>query len=337
MLYKLGEKDGIFDSLEPVAFKNVPLEKHLEDLLAKNLLDVLFEGNKLMPIFQERLRQEEADIYALNEQGDLVIFELKRGGADGGAVHQALRYCEKAAHWKYEHLQDMLATYTKGENKDLQEAHSINFDLDHPLDKSAFNKQQRLIVVGSAASNELIRNVDYWKSKGIQIDFIPYRIYALNDEHYFEFFSIPYDTHSNPADRKGVLFDTCRSHIPESIWYMCENNRVAAFGDQAHVVTYLGMNDIVFLYHKWKGIVAAGRVASRVKIDDVKDAKYCDLEWLTAKPVKGEDLKAMSAAMIKKVLDRNFFWARTIKVPYLSVSESEILLDELIKHIGSPK
>jgi len=44
-----------------------------------------------MPIFQERQYQKEADIYALNEKGELIIFELKRGSAGEGAVHQALR------------------------------------------------------------------------------------------------------------------------------------------------------------------------------------------------------------------------------------------------------
>ena len=39
MLYKLGQTNGIFDSLEAVPFQSVPLEKHLEDLLAKSLLD----------------------------------------------------------------------------------------------------------------------------------------------------------------------------------------------------------------------------------------------------------------------------------------------------------
>ena len=113
------------------------------------------------------------------------------------AVHQALRYCEKAAHWKFERLQEMLTTYSKGKVTDLQEEHRINFDLEHPLERSAFNTRQRLIVVGSAASEDLIRNVDYWKSKGLLLDFIPYRVYALKngetEEHYFEFFSIPYD------------------------------------------------------------------------------------------------------------------------------------------------
>ena len=339
MLYKLNQTDGVFDSLESMPFQSVPLEKHLENLLSKCLLDLFEEeDNRLMAIFQERPQQEEADIYALNKAGDLVIFELKRDEAGGDAVHQALRYCEQAAHWKFEKLQEMLTTYSNGTARNLQEVHQENFELYHPLEKSAFNGQQRLIVVGSAANEDLIRNVEYWKSKGLLLDFIPYRVYALKngetEEHYFEFFSLPFDRHPNPAHVKGVLFDTCESYFPESIWYMCERNRVASFGDQIHVVNYLNKNDIAFLYHKGWGIVAAGRVVSGVKADTAEEAQYRDLEWLTAKPQKtGGDLQAMSAAKVKEVLEHGFFWARTIKYPYLSKAESEKLLKALQTHL----
>ncbi len=117
MLYKLGRSAKKFDSIDPLPFSGVPLEKELEDLLAQNLWDVLFESSQLMPIFQERSWQPEADIYALNEQGDLVIFELKRAHADGGAVHQALRYCEKAGRYSYEKLEEMLGRYRKGKTR----------------------------------------------------------------------------------------------------------------------------------------------------------------------------------------------------------------------------
>lgn len=345
MLYKLKQTNGVYDLPEPMPFGDVHLEKDLENLLAKSMLDVLFEDNELMPILQSRRQQEEGDIYALNEKGDLVIFELKRGGAGADAVHQTLRYCEKAAHWNYDELQKMLAKY-KGESSiDLQKEHQNNFNLERPLEKSAFNTIQRLIVVGSAANEELIRNVKYWKSKGLLIDFIPYRVYAIkngdNEEHYFEFFSIPYDRHSNPADVKGVLFDTCRGYtLPnyndECIWYMCENNRVAAFGDQSHVVRFLHKNYVVFLYHKGAGIVAAGRVVTNVvKVDKAEDAQYRDLEWLTAKPLKaGGEPKAMPKAEIEKVLEHGFFWPRTIKYPHLKPEESKKLLEALIGHIG---
>ena len=128
MLYKLGKTHDKFDSITPLAFTRLPLEKELEDLLADNLWDVLFEGNELMPIFQERAWQSEADIYALNRHADLVIFELKRDHAGGGAVHQILQYCEKAAHFSFGRLQEMFQKYNDGKPLNLQEEHRAAFD-----------------------------------------------------------------------------------------------------------------------------------------------------------------------------------------------------------------
>lgn len=329
MLYKLGKSQDKFDSIEPVAFKGLPKEKELEDLLAKSLWDVLFEGNELMPIFQERSWQPEADIYALNKQGDLVIFELKRENADHGAVHQVLRYCEKASRFGYKELEAMFRQYKNDQKLNLQEEHKNNYDLEHHLDKSAFNKRQRLWVVGSAGDEQLIQNVSYWQSQGISLDFIPYRVYKIGNEHFFEFFSLPFDQHSNPSDAKGVIFDTNLSWNPDSIWYMCDNNRVAAFGGIKGVVHSFRKGDYVFLYHKGEGIVAAGEVKSEVKEDADNDALYRDVRWLTSKPTKGKSFKAMPAWQIKEVMDCNFWWAKTMKPPFLNKEESEKLLGSL--------
>ena len=335
MLYKLTKTGSRFDQISPLPFTGLPLEKDLENLLAENLFDVLFEGNELMPIWQERVWQPEADIYALNKEGDLVIFELKRDHTGEGAVHQALRYCEKAARMGYEKLQEKLCSYHGGKQLDLQEEHRAAFELEHPLDRSAFNRKQHLMVVGSAGDERLIQNVDYWRSQGLSLNFIPYRVYEIGGESYFEFFSLPYDRHSNPKDAKGVIFDTCRTYIPDSIWYMCEKDRVAAFGGQSHVVNTLNPKDFVFLYHKGAGIVAAGQVKGGVVKDDPgEDASYRDIEWLTQKPKRGEPIHAMSAAEISSLFDCGFFWARTIKVPYLTLEESDQLLGVLREKLG---
>jgi hypothetical protein len=329
MLYKLGKSSKKFDSLDPLAFSGLPLEKELEDLIAQNLWDVLFEDSPLMPIRQERSWQPEADIYALNEYGDLAIFELKRAHADGGAVHQALRYCEKAGKYSYAKLEEMLRAYRKGQPVDLQQEHQTSFALEHPLDCSAFNKRQDLFIVGSASDDELIRNVAFWKSKGISLNFIPYRVYEIAGEHYFEFFSLPYDQHSNPGRAKGVIFDTNLSYNEESIWYMCDGARVAAFGTIKGIISSFNKGDIVFLYHKGMGIIAAGEVKSEMKEDAPADAMYRDLKWLTPKPTKGRAAKAMSVAQIKQVTGRNFFWAKTMKAPYLDKEDTAQLLEEL--------
>jgi hypothetical protein len=333
MLYRLSKTGSNFDAIDPLPFEGLPKEKDLENLLAQNLWDVLFEGSQLMPIRQERAWQPEADIYALNEQGDLVVFELKRSDVDGGAVHQALRYCEKARKYGYEKLEGMLRKYINDDKVDLQQDHQVAFNLEHQLDRSAFNRKQHLIIVGSAGDDELISNIEYWRSQGISINFTPYRVYELKGEYYFEFFSFPYDQHSNPAQKKGVIFDTNFSYDPENIWYMCEMGRVAAFGDIKGIVHSFNKGDIVFLYHKGQGIVAAGEVKGDVKEDVIQDALYRDLKWLTSipkKPKVGEPVfNALSAAEIKKTMGFNFWWAKTMKAPFLNMQQSEKLLKKL--------
>ena len=332
MLYKLGSSNGIFDRLEPIEFKDFSsfgnLEKDLEELIAKSILDVLFEDSSLMPIFQERQYQAEADIYALNEKGELIIFELKRGSAGESAVHQALRYAQDAGQWSYSTLQNKYQQYT-GADTELIQAHQEAFNLEHALDAKEINNKQHLIVIGSAADDSLINAVDYWKKQGISIDFLPYRIYELGGEKYFEFFALPYDKHKNPSDNKGVLFDTNRSWDEDSIWYMMENGRVAAFGDAKRFVEYVQPGDIIFFSHRWTGLVAA----ARVKKGDIKapdeETLYRDVEFITPIPKKGETIKAMPFRKVSEITGKSFFWARTIKVPYLSKDEAENLAKEL--------
>jgi hypothetical protein len=70
MLYKLSDTGQGLGTLEPFSFLEVAdlqrTEKDLENLLADHLLDVLFEDAALMPIFQERQLQAEADVYVGN-------------------------------------------------------------------------------------------------------------------------------------------------------------------------------------------------------------------------------------------------------------------------------
>ncbi len=343
MLYELRyDAEGKPNELKPLPFGRFDLEKHLEDLLAAQLTSVLFEDNEMMPIFQERNRQPEADIYALNEEGDLVIFELKRGTAQDGALHQALRYCETAAHWSFDELQRKYTKYIQTKRRDEMEetdrcllaAHQENFGLDCPLDKSAFNRRQHLRIVGTAGDDRLIRNVDYWRSQGISVSFMPYRVYEIEGKSYFEFFSQPYDRHANPSDIKGVIFDSDKTYREYALEYMLEQNRVAAFGGSKDAVNCLRKGDTVFLYEKVRGIIAAGRITSDKKEDVERDALYCDVIWLIGKPGAGEGGRAMSAREIKQELNRNFFWARTVKVPYLSVEETKTLLEALRRVLG---
>ena len=339
MLYKITETNGKAESLDPVPFQDIRLEKDLEDLLANSLMNELYEYDGLFPIFQERQRQAEADLYALNEAGDLIIFELKRSTVDQDAVQQVLRYTQEAGQWNYSTLQSKFHTYTKEQQgeKDLRIAHQQSFGLEEPILEADFNKKQHMMLVGSAANSELVKAVDFWKSKGLSIDFLPYRIYEIAGEKYFEFFAKPYDQHQNPSHQKGLLFDTNESYAEEGsdIWYMIENNLVAAFGKSKRFIHCVGTGDIVFYTHKGYGVVAAAKVL-KGEVESLEGWKLQrKVEFLTPKPENRELKKYMSFKDVSKFLDQSFFWARTVKAPYLSKEQADSLLVELNKRLGS--
>ena len=54
---------------------------------------------------------------------------------------------------------------------------------------------------------------------------------------------------------------------------------------------------------------------------------------MTPIPNKGEPLVAMPFSKVSEFLGKTFFWARTIKVPYLSVEEAKHFADYLNKYL----
>ncbi|MBQ9389920.1 MAG: DUF91 domain-containing protein, partial [Synergistaceae bacterium] len=99
-------------------------EKDLENLLANH-----FGELSLMPIFQERAMQEEPDIFALDAQGNLVIFELKRGNAGSNAVEQIMKYATLFGRSSYAQLNDKYKSYKNDDNVELQAEHALEFEL----------------------------------------------------------------------------------------------------------------------------------------------------------------------------------------------------------------
>lgn len=333
MLFEIKE-----NKLTPVPFLSMAdvskLEKDLENLLSVNMFETLFEDNPYMVIFQERAFQPEPDIISLNRDGDLVIFELKRQNASADALSQLFRYAQVTQKFNYETLQEKFLSFRhENTNVSLKQAHQEAFNLDSPLSENQFNKQQHMIVVGSSADDELVDAIKYWISKGISIDFIPYRLYKMGESLHFEFFAKPFDFHSNPNDVKGVIFDTNRTWDEKALAHMIQKNRVSAFGDRTDAIYCLRKNDIVFLSHRYIGIVAAAKVKSNHKTDsyyEQGDELYVDVEWLTPIPTKFEtNIPHISFGCVSEITEKSFFWARIDKRPFLTEKESEKLLNKM--------
>ena len=262
-----------------------------------------------------------------------MIFELKREVAGTGALDQLLRYAQEASFWGYSEIErKYLANGPRDDMPiSLKEAHQQAFNLDpgRELHEDQFNTQQHLVVVGSAADDHLIRAVDYWRSKGVSIDFFPYRVYQLDGKSYFEFFAKPYDRHFNPAYLKGVLFDTNRTwdYLDDKGGYGClrdmvTQRRVSAYGDRKEAVSCFRTGDYVFYSHPGCGIVGAAKVKGlnlkKTSHSQYEEEWYWDVDLLTPVPEDFTRIPAMSFAELKTLLGKNFFFAIIDKRPYLS-------------------
>lgn len=298
-------------------------EKDLENLLADNLEELYSESAQLMPIFQERAMQEEPDLCALDKDGNLYIFELKRGKVPGDTTIQVMRYCQTYGQKSYYDLDTLYKKYdTTG--IDLKFAHQEAFGLEKPLDSVEFNRKQKLVLVGNHLDKSLIDAVEYWQGRGIDIEYIPYRFYDINGQKYFEFFAKPNDYHLPVGEKKGLLFDTNRSYGENDIWDMFANSKVSAYGGTKEWVNKFNKGDYVLYYHKGYGVVGAGIITSaKSKAIPENEELYFEVELLTPQVKCDDDLEYISPSELQRLLNKNFYFARTVKVPYLSVEEAE--------------
>ena len=105
---------------------------------------------------------------------------------------------------------------------------------------------------------------------------------------------------------------------------------MAAYGDIKHVVTYLNRGDIVFYFHRGVGLIAAAKVIGPPKFEDDSNKGYRKVKFLTPVPSCNNGIqRMMTAERVSQVTGRTFFWARTMKVPYLDRKDAQNLLGEL--------
>ncbi len=190
MLYKLNQND----KTNAVPVQNVTFaqmgwtEKDLEKLLSKNM-SAFLPDNQLFVIFQERQYQEEADIFALDRFGKLYIFELKRWASNQENILQVLRYGQKFGRYDYYDLEEMFRTFIGDNSAVLSRKHYEHFQekLDHELELSEFNSKQNFVIITNGVDRETIEAIQYWKSQGLNIDYMPYKLYTIGSGQYFEF------------------------------------------------------------------------------------------------------------------------------------------------------
>lgn len=133
---------------------------------------------------------------------------------------------------------------------------------------------------------------------------------------------------------KGIIFDTNKSYSEGATFDMLTSGKISAYGKASRFIDSFSLGDYAFYYVKGKGVVAAGKVisdlAESAETDGWKES-YKMVQMIVPKMVPAEEnqLQAISPGELKLLLDQGFFFASTVKKPYLSMDESEKLIAEL--------
>ena len=128
------------------------------------------------------------------------------------------------------------------------------------------------------------------------------------------------------ADIKGIIFDTNKTYLPSATIDMLTSNKVSAFGGASRFIDRFNRGDYVFYYLKGKGVIAAGQVVSDQEPAEGGYEKYKTVRMIVPEsiPLEESGFRAISPKELKEINEGNgFFYASTVKAPYLSKEKSE--------------
>ena len=131
---------------------------------------------------------------------------------------------------------------------------------------------------------------------------------------------------------KGIMFDTNISYSDTNESEMILGNKIAAYGDAKRYIDSFRKDDYALFYSKGRGIIAVGQIITDMPTE-VADEKYHSVRMIVPENFNGDvkALPALSPNEIKTILKRNFYWASTIKTPFLTGVQVEMLIRELKK------
>ncbi len=174
--------------------------------------------------------------------------------------------------------------------------------------------------------------------------------FALNDDDYnalipenirtwVKFITRMQNEKINNKVVKGIMFDTNRSYSEMNEREMIDGGYVAAYGAAKRYVERFSKDDYVLYYSKGKGVFAVGQVISE-ETEEIGDSlrRKVRLVAPVKLPENAQKYKYISAKEIRNlVLKCNFYFRSTIKVPYLTKSQTEQMIEYLNKKYEKEK
>ncbi len=328
----LFEMDAQSKGFKPVTGMNIvdslgESEKHLENYLKEIIGDILFP--EYMVFGNERSFQSEADLFAVNNKGDLVVFELKvHGHYDRGKVYQALSYAQRFSYWRYNEMNNHFKKCFP-EHNELIDAFQEHYG--YIIDLNEFNKKQKTIIISHSSSEDTGTITKYWKKSGVDIEEYFYRFYEVAGKRYFELSNELFIQQNS----YNCWINTCKTHFPEAYIDMIKHKKAATYGDRRGIIGEWMNKSYIFLYHNGYGIIGAGKGTATItdsqnEILDIEERSIRLSNFISGVDLEsGKILHSLEPGTIKELLQRDFYFPNSIVT--MSQDEAKKLFDECNK------
>jgi hypothetical protein len=302
-------------------------EKDLENFLKESFGDLLFP--EYFVFGNERAFQREADLFAVNSTGDLIVFELKvHGHYDRDKIYQVLDYAQHFSFWRYNEMNNHFKKCFP-EHKDLIDAFEEHFGF--KINLTEFNKRQKAIVISHSSSEDIGKISRYWKKVGINIEEYFYRFYEVSNKNYFEISNeLSFQQNSN-----NCWINTCKTHFPNAYLDMVKGKKAAAYDNRTGIIGTWLNKSYIFLYHNGYGVIGAGKGTAKIRDlhnDEFDvDERFIKLtDFINGVDLStGEILASLAPSAIKGLLQRDFYFPTSIVT--MSDAEAKILFEECKK------
>ena len=176
------QPDGEFKEYIQTPFQIEHEETVLEDWLESNPDGILEDGQLL---FVGRQVATDlggfVDLLGIDRGGDVVVVELKRDRTPRDTLAQALEYASFAERLDAEQLQTILRSYLNDESLSLAEHHREYFKLG-PDEAIAFNKDQRIVILGQHVAPEIRQTASFLRSKGLKVTCVEFTLFQADGD-----------------------------------------------------------------------------------------------------------------------------------------------------------
>jgi hypothetical protein len=174
------QPEGQFSQYVQKPFQADHEEAVLEDWLESNP-DGIVEDGRILIISRQVVTNFGGfiDLLGLDRAGDVVVVELKRDRTARDTIAQSLEYASFAERLDTAQLEEILRSYLNDDSLNLAEHHREYFEL-HSDEAVAFNKDQRIVIVGQRVTPEIRQTASFLRSKGIRVTCVEFTFFQAN-------------------------------------------------------------------------------------------------------------------------------------------------------------